>query len=263
MKIKISVFLLVAALFLCSCTAGNDTALPPGAIPVLSNDPNLTYIVPGDFDADLSQDPQWAKQGYSTYVTEVDGKLAVMPAHIDGSSPSPGVEAGQCYCVDDLWGGAKGVFVAGEAAIPEECIGMVASADKTRVLVFTTAGETSRMYTFEKVNEAWTIQGNTIFEGRLHLLFLDWPSTNYDPPREIYMLTNQSVIVVRSQDYLLGGAFSTISSAEIETPDWWGMIAPTSAVKIDNILFVGDRQGVVGIDLEDARFAYYPLNSER
>lgn len=261
MRIKISVFLLVVALFLCSCTANNDDALPSGAIPVHSNYPNLTYIVPGDFVADLSQDPQWARYGYSTYVGEVDGKLAVMPAHSDGSSTSPGVEASQFYCVDDLWGGAKGVFVAGEAVIPETCIGMVASADKMRVLAFTTADEKSKVYAFEKEDGSWSLRDDSIeLEGRLQLVYLEWPNANYDPPEEIYLLTDRSIIVIRGQDYLLSGDFSTIHTEEIETPDWWRLVAPTSAVLIDNELFIGDWQGVVKFALENGLATYYPID---
>ena len=262
MKIKIIVFLLVTVSFLCGCTVGSDTTLPPDAIPVLSNYPNLTYLVPGDFDADLSQDPQWAKHGYSTYVAEVDGKLAVMPDHSDGSSTSPGVEAGQCYYVGDLWGGAKGVFVAGGAVISEPCIGMVTSADGTRVLVFTTADEKSKVHAFEKEGGGWSVQDDSIvLDGRLHLLFLNWPNANYDPPEKVYLLTDRSIIVIRSQDYLLcRGDFSTISAEALPVPEWWGMVEPTSAVQINQELFVGDRQGIIKFVLENGTATYYPID---
>ena len=95
--ITILLTLLILMFSLISCQNNKETELPEGAIPVLSNYPNLSYILPGTYDTSKYEDGIWARNGYSTYVTAVDGKLAVMPSHINGSSSAPYVSQSTVY----------------------------------------------------------------------------------------------------------------------------------------------------------------------
>ena len=89
---KLTSIIIIAIIFitsLVSCQNSEETELPNGAIPVLSNYPNLSYILPGTYDTSKHEDGIEARNGYSTYVTSIDGKLAVMPSHTHGSSSAP------------------------------------------------------------------------------------------------------------------------------------------------------------------------------
>ena len=96
---------------LVSCQSNKETELPMGAIPVLSNYPNLSYILPSAYDTAKFEDGTWARNGYSTYVTTVDGKLAVMPIHVQESSSAPHISQSNAYTFENVKGGFDGVYV--------------------------------------------------------------------------------------------------------------------------------------------------------
>ena len=121
--ILLSLVVLVTSLV--ACSKGTEEKLPEGAVPVLSNYSNLEYILPGEYDANKFEDGTWARYGFATLVAEVDGELAIMPAHTCGSSDSPYISKSEVYKFGDISGGDNGVFLGNELLIPEKSIQIV------------------------------------------------------------------------------------------------------------------------------------------
>lgn len=175
------------------------------AVSVLSNYLNLSYIMPGAYDISKYEDGTWARYGYSTYVTAVDGKLAVMPSHVQGSSSAPYISQSNAYTFENVKGGFDGVYVDGVLSIDESCVGMIHSYAKDKLLVFTTAGGNGTVYLFERKEDGASLvllEQTISVDGEIYLVYFDWENMNSDAPEKIYVITSKDVVILKIQ--LLG-----------------------------------------------------------
>ena len=266
--IAILLALIILMVSLVSCHNGKKSDFPDGAVLVLSNYPNLSYILPGAYDTAKFEDGTWARYGYSTYVTAVGGKLAVMPSHVKGSSSAPYISQNNAYTFENVKGGFDGVYVDGVLSIDESCVGMIHSYAKDKLLVFTTAGGNGTVYLFERKEDgaSLAVPKQTIsVDGEIYLVYFDWENMNSDAPEKIYVITSKGVMILKT-DSFLNTADASLSSVEMvsrQTPDWWQYIRPTNATKTDDgTVFVGEREGVIGIS-SDGTIQYYPIDYTR
>ena len=253
---------------LVSCQSNKETELPMGAIPVLSNYPNLSYILPSAYDTAKFEDGTWARNGYSTYVTTVDGKLAVMPIHVQESSSAPHISQSNAYTFENVKGGFDGVYVDGVLSIAELCVGMIHSYSKDKLLVFTTTDGNGTVHLFERKEDgaSLAVPKQTIsVDGEIYLVYFDWENMNSDAPEKIYVITSKRVVILKTDSFLntADASLSSVETVSLQTPDWWQYIRPTNATKTnDGTVFVGERDGVIGIS-SDGTIQYYPIDYTR
>ena len=78
----------------------------------------------------------------------------------------------------------------------------------------------------------------------------------------MYVVTEDNLIALSVGDYLdeKCGDFSTITKTVIETPEYWHYLRPSSAVKLNDKLYIGDMFGVVEFDINTKEVIYYPIN---
>lgn len=257
------VFIMIMALV--SCNKSTEENYLDGAIPVLSNYPNLSYLLVGEYDILKYGDGTWARNGYSTYVTEVNGKLAVMPSHVHESSSAPYVYQDMVYSFENVKGDKEGIYLDNRMVVTKKCVGMVHSYSKEKLLVFTTADGNGTIHLFEKKegDTGLALSEQMIFiDGEIYLIYFDWENMNSDAPKEIYVITSKGVVVLKMNSFLNTSdeSFSSIENVAIEAPEWWQYIRPTSATKTDDgTVFVGEREGVIGIS-SDGTIQYYPID---
>ena len=265
---KLTSIIIITIIFitsLVSCQNSKKTELPEGAIPVLSNYPNLSYILPGTYDTSKYEDGTWARYGYSTHVTVVDGKLAVMPSHVQGSSSAPYISQRTAYTFKNVKGDTDGVYLDGVLTIAEPCVGMIHSYSKDKLLVFTTAGDNGTVHLFERKEESASLalsEQTISIEGEIYLVYYDWKNMNADAPEELYVITSENVVILKTDSFLNTSdtSFSSVETIKLQTPDWWQYIRPTNATKTDEgTVFVGEREGVIGIE-PDGTIQYYPID---
>ena len=262
---SIIIMMIILITSLVSCQNSKETELPEGYIPVLSNYPNLSYILPGTYDTSKHEDGTWARNGYSTHVTAVDGKLAVMPSHIHGSSSAPYVSKSTVYSFENVKGDANGVYIDGTLTIAEPCVGMVHSYSKDTLLVFTTESGNGTIHLFER-NEggtSMTLSEQTIsVASEIYLIYFDWKNMNYDAPKEVYVITSESIVILKTESFLntSGVTLSSVETISFQTPEWWQYIRPTSVtMTADGTIFIGEREGVIGI-APDGTIQYYTID---
>lgn len=258
----LSIFMLTN-LVACGKETGEKT--PDEAIPVLSNHLNIEYIVPGEYDTSKIDDPTCAKYSHQTYVAEVNGKLALIPAHVDGSSIGPYIAKTTCYKFGNIVGGENGVFLNEKIIIPQKCIGMVHSYDLDTLLIFTTTDNTGTVYflTRENEKEEYSLTDNKMqIEGKIYLVYYDFKSMEYDAPSQIYLISSKGVSILHTDAYLNNGSsdFTSIKVDHLKTPDLWSYISPTNATQTDEgTIWIGEREGVIGIH-PDGSIKYYPID---
>ena len=257
--------LVLLATSLVACIKEPNEKLPAGAVPVLSNYPNLEYILPGEYDTNKFEDGTWARYGFATLVAEVNGELAIMPAHTCGSSDAPYISKSEVYKFGDISGGDNGVFLGNELLIPEKCVGMVHSYNLNRLLVFTSTDSVGTVHFFsrENENEAYSLTENKIsLDGKISLVYYEWDSMFYDGPKKIYVVTSTGVSVLHTDEYLNSGK-SNFTSIEVEmlvTPEWFKYVHPNNATQTkDGTVWIGEREGVIAINT-DGSIAYYPID---
>lgn len=261
--IILSVIVLTASF--AGCGKEPEETLPEGAITVLSNYPNLEHILPGEYDTSKFEDGTWARYGFATFVSEVDGELAIMPAHTCGSSDAPYISKSEVYKFGDISGGEDGVFLDDELLIPEMCVGMVHSYNLNRLLVFTTTDGASTVYSLsrETENEDYDLTENKIsIDGKVFLVYYEWDSMFYDGPKKIFVVTSTGVSVLHTDEYLNSGRseFSSIKVEKLITPEWWKYMRPTNGTRTDNgTVWIGEREGVIAINT-DGSITYYPID---
>ena len=257
-----SVILIVA---FAACGGLAKTSLPNGAIPVLSNYRSLTYLLPGDYDVSKFEDGTWARYKYNTYVACVDGCLAVMPTHTHGSSSDPYVSRNETFAFENVLGCASGVYLNGEKIINEKCIALLHSDLDQKMLVFTTAKDSSCIYELarEDRNQSFALTDNKLsLDSKTHLIYFDWKSPTYSSPSEVYVITAKGVLILDTDDYLntQSGDFSSMDTTALPTPDWWKYVKPNNATETeDGTVFIGEREGVIGI-APDGTLTYYPID---
>ena len=263
--VLIMLSLVMLATSLVTCSKETEEKLPNGAVPVLSNYPNLEYILPGEYDTSKFEDGTWARYGFATLVAEVDGELAIMPAHTCGGSDAPYISKSEVYKFGDISGGDNGVFLGDELLIPEKCVGMVHSYNLNRLLVFSTTDSASTVYFLsrETENDDYDLTENKIsLDGKVFLVYYEWDSMFYDGPKKIYVVTSTGVSVLHADEYLNSGRseFSSIKMEKLITPEWWKYMRPTNGTRTDNgTVWIGEREGVIAINT-DGSITYYPID---
>ena len=98
-----------------------------------------------------------------------------------------------------------------------------------------------------------------------NFIFYDWayyPIMTCSPADTMYVVTEYNLIAISVSDYLddKSGDFSTITKTVIETPEYWHYLRPTSAVELNEKLYIGDMFGVMEFDLSTKQFIYYPID---
>ena len=80
----------------------------------------------------------------------------------------------------------------------------------------------------------------------------------------MYVVTENNLIALSVGDYLDDkcGDFSTITKTVVETPEYWYYLRPTSAVELNEKLYIGDMFGVVEFDKISKTITYYPIDIE-
>ena len=261
--VALALILITLSLFLASCNAKDENELPEGAIPVLSNYLDISYITPGEYDTSKYEDGVWARYGYSTYVCEVNGKLAILPNHSDGSSIGGGVSTQTLYTFDNISGSDNGVYLDENLVIDEKCVGMLPSHSKEKLIAFTTTENYGKAYVFEKNEDgAFELSNQMIdVEGEVYLIYYNW-ETNGDDPEKLYVITSEGVVILDIGDFLHKKNATAVSVRRetLNTPEWWRYMKPTSVAKTDDgTVFVGEREGVIGI-FPNGEIKYYPVN---
>ena len=257
--------LVMLATSLVACSKETEEKLPDGAVPVLSNYPNLEYILPGEYATNKFEDGTWARYGFATLVAEVNGELAIMPSHTCGSSDAPYISKSEVYKFGDISGGDNGVFLGDKLLIPEKCLGMVHSYNLNRLLVFTSTDSTGTVHFFsrENENEEYSLTENKItLDGKIFLVFYEWDSMFYDGPKKIYVITSTGVSILHADEYLNNGSskFSSIEAERLVTPECWKYMRPTNGTQTDDgTVWIGEREGVIAIHT-DGSMAYYPID---
>lgn len=264
---KLIVVVLILSTLVCSLVACNRTeveeTLPDGAVPVLSNYPYLTYILPGEYEIDKYGDSTWGRNGYSTFVSEVDGQLAIMPAHTCGSSKAPMMIQSDAYQYDDITGSCQGVFHGDDLIIPEKCVGMF--SDWNRLLVFTTTDSTGKIYAFEReddTSEFYLIDEHISIEGEITLVYYTWKNFFYTAPEKVYILTSQGVVILELSVFLYQCTepLTSMTVRRLEVPSWWTYMRPNNGTQTkDGTIWIGDREGVIRINTDDS-MEYYPID---
>lgn len=263
--VLIMLSLVMLATSLVACSKETEEKLPDGAVPVLSNYPNLEYILPGEYDTSKFEDGTWARYGFATLVAEVDGELAIMPAHTCGGSDAPYISKSEVYKLGDISGGDRGVFLGDELFIPEKCVGMVHSYNLHRLLIFTTTDKIGTIHVMEKDGESWDYfltENKITIDGKILLVYYEWNSMFCDGPKKIYVVTSTGVSVLHTDEYLNNGRseFSSIEVERLVTPEWWKYMRPTNGTQTeDGTVWIGEREGVIAINT-DGSMTYYPID---
>ena len=249
----------LTVILLAGCDGENATTeLPEGAVKVAAAYPNLEYILPGEFEYDLREDPQWNRMGYNTYVAEVNGMLCVLPEHSIGNSTTLYIYKNTQYRLgQSVEGDRHGVYIGGECVLEQACVGMIADVMQRKALVFTVDNGATYVYSADE-SEISGI-GHTL-GGELQLVCCDWDNINANSPKQIYLVTDTEILIMDADKYLnYNESLDTVTFESIAVPEWWKYIDVTSAaIAGDGTLFIGERCGVIGV--RDGVVTYYPID---
>lgn len=267
----ISVVLLIV-LIMCCCASytSNEEEMPENALSVYCPSDEITYVVPGEYPANYAEDGEAFKWGYNVFVSKMnaDDKLVLSANRNEGLGRTSLTSCGTYYKSGDWFGYADGVYLGSEKVIDEECVGIVASwGDGSALLIITNTAENSYIYSAVLVDGQCQLNK----EKRLELgaitkfIYYDWPYYSimtYSPAETMYVVTENNLITLSVGDYLdvKCGDFSTITKTVIETPEYWHYVRPTSAVELNDKLYIGDMFGVIEFDQNTNRFVYYPID---
>ena len=244
--------------------------MPENALSVYCPSDEITYIVPGEYPANYAEDGEAFKWGYNVFVSKMnaDDKLVLSANRNEGLGRTSLTSSGTYYKSGDWFGYAGGVYLGSEKVIDEECVGMVASwGDGSAVLIITNTDDNSYIYSAVLVGGQWQLNKNEKLElgSETNFIFYDWayyPIMTCSPTDTMYVVTEDNLITLSVGDYLDDkcGDFSTITKTVIETPEYWHYLRPTSAVELNEKLYIGDMFGVVEFDINSKKVIYYPIN---
>jgi len=266
----ITVFILIVVICSCVACSNNDEQIPENAILVYCPSDNISYITPGDYPIFNAEDGEVFKWGYNVVVSKMNGndKLTLSANRNEGLGRTSLTQCGCYYQTDELFGYEDGVYIGTEKVISEECVGLVASwMDGSAVLIFTNAGDNSYVYSARKMDETWVLdaEGKISLGSNINFIFYDWsyyPVMTSSPPKTMYLVTEEELIALSVGDYLDDkcGDFQTVTATAIETPEYWHYLRPTSAVAINDMLYIGDMFGVVEANIKTHEITYYPVD---
>ena len=266
--VKIMSMLLVALMSVCTVSCASEKAqIPQGAIEVICPSNNVTYVEQGEYPMHLFGDAETLKWGYNVYVSRLNAaeKLVLSTNRNEGLGRTSMTESGRYFKCGEWVGYCDGVFLGSEKLLSEECVGMVASAhDADSILIITNTEDNSYVYGAKLSDGVWTLDK----EGRIELgsvskfIYYYWPvypSKTHSPSEKMYIITENTLTVLSVGDYLdeVNSDFSNVEKNELDVPEYWSCLSPTSAVEIDGKIYFGDRFGVVM--LNGSEFSYYPV----
>ena len=263
----ISVILLIVLIMCCIACTNNENQIPENALAVSYPSDSITYIVPGDFPVFIAEDGEAFKWGYNVYVSG-ENRLILSANRNEGLERTSRTKSGTYYQSGDWFGYIGGVYLGSEKVIDEECVGMVASwMDGDAVLIITNTTDNSYVYSAVLIDGQWKLNKEEKLElgSKTKFIFYDWPYypiMTYSPSETMYIVTEDNLLALSVGDYLDDkcGDFSTITKTVIETPEYWHYLRPTSAVELNEKLYIGDMFGVIEFDLSTKQFIYYPID---
>lgn len=268
---RIVVILLIIVIMVCfvSCAYGS-VELPENALPVYCPSDEITYILPSDYPTNYAEDGETFKWGYNVFVSKMnaDDKLVLSANRNEGLGRTSLTNSGTYYKSGDWFGYAGGVYLGSEKVIDEECVGMVASwGDGSAVLIITNTDDNSYIYSAVLVDGQWQFNENEKLElgSATSFIYYDWayyPIMTCSPAETMYIVTDDNLITLSVGDYLdtKCGDFTTITKTVIEVPAYWHYLRPTSAVELNEKLYIGDMFGIVEFDINSKELTYYPIN---
>lgn len=269
-KIISLILLIVLTMCCCASCTQNEDEMSENAILVHCPSDEITYIVPGEYPANYAEDGEAFKWGYNVFVSKMnaDDKLVLSANRNEGLGRTSLTSSGTYYKSDDWFGYAGGVYLGSEKVIDEECVGIVASwMSGDALLIITNADNNSYIYSAVLVDGEWQLNKDEKIElgSEIHFIYYDWayyPIMTCSPTDTMYFVTEESLIALSVGDYLdeKCGDFSTVTATAIETPEYWHYLHPTSAVELNDKLYIGDMFGVVEFNKSSQTFTYYPIN---
>ena len=244
--------------------------MPENALSVYCPSDEVTYIVPGEYPTNCAEDGEAFKWGYNVFVSKMnaDDKLVLSANRNEGLGRTSLTSSGNYYKSSDWFGYAGGVYLGADKVIDEECVGMVASwMDGNAVLIITNTDKNSYVYSAVLVNGEWQLNKEERIElgSETNFIFYDWayyPIMTCSPTDTMYVVTEDNLIALSVGDYLdeKCGDFLTITKTVVETPEYWHYLRPTSAVELNEKLYIGDMFGVIEFDINTKEVIYYPIN---
>ena len=264
------VFLIVLIMSCCASCTQNEDEMPENTLSVYCPSDEITYVVPGEYPANYAEDAEALKWGYNVFVSKMnaDDKLVLSANRNEGLGRTSLTSSGTYYKSGDWFGYAGGVYLGSEKVIDEECVGMVASwGDGSAVLIITNTDDNSYVYSAVLVEGQWQLNKDEKLElaSETKFIYYDWayyPIMTCSPTDTMYVVTEYNLIALSVGDYLddKSGDFSTITKTVIETPEYWHYLRPTSAVELNDKLYIGDMFGVVEYDINTKEVKYYPID---
>lgn len=209
-----------------------------------------------EFDISFVDDGTWGKKNISFFVTSMDGALAVLPNHEHLVSKAPYVQQCNELIFENISGNDRGVFIEDELVIENKCVSLLPSYNHNRLLAFCANG----VYCLEKSEDVWLLSDECIPINGISMVYFSWPNMSYDAPESVYIINETGVVVMRTDEFLNRKAhFTDLSFSQIPGPDWFPYVRVTSAILIDDILYIGDKNGVVSVDLKNETYKYYQI----
>ena len=225
-----------------------------------------TLQAEGDYPTAWTDEPEIYKFRLQAYVRVSEGGIAVngeVYSQYEGGLADYASHHTSYHC-GDWMGDESGVYLRGEAVIPETCVGLLASYSRDRILIFTTREDTTLVYGAISDGEAWSLNPEPLVSvsGKSLILYLRWHSVNADCPDYIYLLTDQTVARVAVGDFIIYDkyGYESVTAVEYVAPDYWEHIHPSSVAMLDDYFYIGDRLGVVALRVSTGDFFYYPVN---
>ena len=250
MKVVIT---LVLAVGLCSCFAC-EKPFEEGVL--LCSSYGFSKLYESNFDICFVEDGTWARKNFSFFVTSFDGTLAVLPNHEHLVSKVPYVQQSNELIFENIRGNKRGVFIDEEIIIEDKCICLLHSYDENRLLIFCENG----IYCMEKSADVWLLMDKCIPMNGAQMVYFSWPSMSYDAPDNVYIINETGITVMRTDDVLnKKGDFDELYFFQVFGPDWFPYVRATSATLIDDILYIGDNNGVVSVNLKNETYKYYQV----
>lgn len=267
-KILTVVLFIIVAICGVSCSRSN-TVIPEYALEVHAPSKQITYICPGDYPIDKADDSEAFKWGCNVYVskTNADDTLVISGNRNEGLGETSQTNSGTYFQCGEWFGFKDGVFLGSDKVLSEECVGMVASwGDGSAILIITNTANNSYVYSARLVDEQWVLDQQNRLElgSETKFIYYYWPlypTNTHAPSKTMYIITESDLVTLSVGDYLdYVGDFATVTKTVIETPEYWPYLRPTSAVMMNEKLYVGDMFGVLKYDQTTKEFAYYPVD---
>ena len=265
-KIFLPILLFVLSLVSCSAEAKE---IPAGALAVNAPSEEVHYLMPGDYPDSYAEDGESFKWGYNVFVSKLNNSdtLLLSGNRNEGLGRTALTDSGTYYKSGDWFGCAEGVFLNFEKVIDEECVGMVASMNQgNEILIITNTKDNSYVYSAKRAEEQWVVDEHPMELGApTKFIYYDWPLypiMSHAPSDVMYVITERDLILLSVGEYLDAplGESPAVTKTVVKTPAYWHYLRPTSAVMLNDRLYIGDMFGVLAFDESTKDFTYYPAD---